>query len=499
MRALVLTACLLAGLFVFAQEPNYTWGEPATNDFQERELEQLLVLDQEGFVLLRTHTDQTFVKHYWIEHYNTSMNLVNSFEIPFNVGVMGDSFFLDHVEVAGGVIYGFVNHWNKAAQKKTLLLKEITLEGEVRDIATLGVIPGKKMGNSGRFIPKFTPDGSKVIVMSEMPFVKKTKEEFSFTAYSLPEGKELWSYDHTSKFESKRAANNDFWVDEDGGILFFKKFWEKPEWQYQVATYSPNTDWQELDVPFQGQVEDFAVELDGIGQFFCFGSYTNEPSAYNRDLHGYIHLSITKDLGLRTANVGAWPKNIVAHFSGDRVAEKADKSRIEDFYIRDIIMRSDGMEYVILEQERSDKKPIAGSSPIQYTYQWNYSDPLVLCMNPETGEMAWWQTFKKQQEVTYNMENDPYGSLVYHMEDDRLFLLYNNTRLSVPSIPPANWTEPDGTKYVKHKAFHDKTMHATFMHVIEPDGSLAYANRTFGLPLFKFHEGAIFEMSLTTP
>jgi hypothetical protein len=42
-------------------------------------------------------------------------------------------------------------------------------------------------------------------------------------------------------------------------------------------------------------------------------------------------------------------------------------------------------------------------------------------------------------------------------------------------------------------------MHATFMQVIEPDGHLAYADRTFGLPLFHLHEGAVFEMSMTTP
>ena len=94
---------------------------------------------------------------------------------------------------------------------------------------------------------------------------------------------------------------------------------------------------------------------------------------------------------------------------------------------------------------------------------------------------------------------DEYGSFVYTLKEDRLYVLWNNTRLSVPSIPAANWTEPDGTKYVKHKAFDEKTMHASFMQVIEPDGFLAYENRKFGLPLFELHDGAVFEMSLTSP
>ncbi|MCB0813592.1 MAG: hypothetical protein KDB87_10590, partial [Flavobacteriales bacterium] len=35
--------------------------------------------------------------------------------------------------------------------------------------------------------------------------------------------------------------------------------------------------------------------------------------------------------------------------------------------------------------------------------------------------------------------------------------------------------------------------------VIEPDGHITYGDRTHGLPLLLLHEGAVIEMSLTTP
>jgi hypothetical protein len=50
---------------------------------------------------------------------------------------------------------------------------------------------------------------------------------------------------------------------------------------------------------------------------------------------------------------------------------------------------------------------------------------------------------------------------------------------------------------VKHKAFDEKTDHGTFMHVVEADGSMAHENRTFGLPLFNMHAGAVFPMSMS--
>ena len=35
------------------------------------------------------------------------------------------------------------------------------------------------------------------------------------------------------------------------------------------------------------------------------------------------------------------------------------------------------------------------------------------------------------------------------------------------------------------------------MHVIEEDGSMAYGNRKFGLPLFNMHDSAVFPMSMS--
>ncbi|MEM9051811.1 MAG: hypothetical protein AAGC47_07150 [Bacteroidota bacterium] len=52
---------------------------------------------------------------------------------------------------------------------------------------------------------------------------------------------------------------------------------------------------------------------------------------------------------------------------------------------------------------------------------------------------------------------------------------------------------------MKKKAFDEKTAFATFMRVVEPNGELAYANTTHGLPLLNMLKGASFEMSLVTP
>lgn len=495
-----LMTCLLVGHLVFGQEPAYKWGEPATNNFPERTLDQLLVLDDLGFVLLRSHTDNTFTTHYWIEHYSPEMNFQTSFEVPFSPGVMGNSYSIDHLEVAGNQIYVFVGHWDKAAQKHSLSVKTLSLDGQLEDLADLGVIVAQKMGNRGQFYPKFSPDGTKLVVLEEMPFVKKTQEVVNVKCFNVSDMSLLWEHEETLPYPSKRAANNEHWVNNDGNVFFFKKFWEKPAWKYYTATVGGNGKWESHNaVDFTDhQVEDFAVKSDADG-FYFFGSATRTPSAYKRDLHSYFHGRIGADLKPAFGYMEAWPKAMVSYFTGDRVPENPDKSRLENFYIKDVLTRTDGKHIVILEQARKDKSPIAGTSPIQYTYEWNYGDALAICIDPKDGAFAWWQTFKKAQEVKNNLEFDAYGSFVYHLKEDRLFLLYNATRLSIPSIPPAGWKEADGTKYVKNKAFDEKTAHATFMYVVEPNGDLTFGDRALGLPLLRMHEGAIFEMSMTTP
>ena len=190
---------------------------------------------------------------------------------------------------------------------------------------------------------------------------------------------------------------------------------------------------------------------------------------------------------------------MVATLSGERIAGDEVKSHVDDLRIKDILHRTDGKLLVLLEQVESKSEMVAGSSPMQFTYEWKYGDALALCLEPATGAPLWWQSVEKHQEVRSSASQDEFGSFVYYLKENRLYVLWNNTDLSIPSIPAANWTEPDGTRYVKHKAFDEKTMHATFLQVIDPDGHLSYGDRTFGLPLFHLHEGAVFEMSMTTP
>jgi len=501
MRRPFAVIALAGALVAQAHEPVYRWGPPATNDFTERRVERLLDLGDQGFVLLRVSQDATTVKHFWLERFDRTLASVGMREVAFNGGVMGDSYDLDEVLTINGKLYAFVTHWEKAAGKHTLLLHPLDPEGVLAEGQVLDVVMAEKMGNNGRFIRALSPDGSKLLVLTELPFEKGTKERLRMTCYATADRKVIWKHEQTLEWEADKGLHNHVAVDDAGRAYLFKKTWQKPVWRYALYATDGKGSWKAHPAnQLEGkELTDHRIAIGADGACFVYALYTTEPSAYVKKVHGSWYAGFAADGSLEVDLAKSWPADMVALFSGDRIANDAAKSHVDDLRIKEILHRDDGKLLLLLEQVESKSSAVAGSSPMQFTYEWNYGDVLALCVEPTTGVPVWWQNLDKRQEVRSSTAQDEFGSFVYALKQDRLYILWNNTDLSVPSIPAANWTEPDGTRYVKHKAFDSNTVHATFMQVIEPDGKLAYADRTFGLPLFHLHEGAVFEMSMTTP
>ncbi len=174
---------------------------------------------------------------FWQEFYDATLKLTETREVKFNVGVMGDSYDLEEILVANGVIYAFVSHWNKGAGENTLSIKELTHDGDLKEIQELESISALKMGNSGMYSFAVSADQSKLLILSELPFEKNTNEKIRLTCYELPSMQRLWQHQEELGWESRRAANNEISVDNQGGAYLFKRIWEKPQWVYELYAY----------------------------------------------------------------------------------------------------------------------------------------------------------------------------------------------------------------------------------------------------------------------
>lgn len=493
-----MVCALSMGHFLWAQEPVYKWGEPSTNENLDRQIDQLLNLGDKGFAILRSKLSTGMVKTYWVERYDTELKLVDTKPVDYQGGVMGDSYDIVEIHVVNGVIYTFFEHWNKDFGHNTLSVRELSLDGSLTVIADLDIINAEKIMNRGKHEVSFSQDGTKLIVLSQLPEIKKTFENFRITCFDVNGMKKLWSHEKETTWPSEKSYNNDIIVNNQGTALLFKKTWMKPEWKYAIFTIGASGDLVEntnLNLEAR-EIIDHKLSFNANNELIAYATYTTNGSAYEKRVHGSWFGKYDKDMKLETIKQSDWDAAVLTQVGGERLASKSG-AYLSNFNIKDLLFRPDGTILVLLEDMKLDREMIAGSTPIGYTYTWNYGGVLTVALDPSSGEKLWSQFFDKKQKTTNTTDWDEFGSFVYHLSGNRLFILWNNTELSISSIPPANWTEPDGTRYVKSKAFDEKTVHGTFMHVVEQDGSMAYGNRKFGLPLFNMHAGAIFEMSMS--
>lgn len=497
-KSTLMVLALSTGHFLFAQEPVFNWGEPCTNEHLDRQIDQLLSLGDEGFAILRSKTGTGMVKSYWIEQYDANMKHVATNPIEYNGGVMGDWHDITEIVVSNGTIYAFMEHWNKDLGQSTLSVRELSVDGSMKELGDLDIINAEKIMNRGNHKVSFSQDGSKLIVLSELPEIKKTTEEFRITCFEVNGLKKLWSHEKGTTWPSEKSYNNEIRVNNKGTALLFKRTWLRPVWEYAIYTLDAAGDLvNHKDLKLEGrQMEDFKLRFNAKDELIAYATITNNGGVTEKRVHGSWFAKFDADMKLQSVRHADWDASVYTQVGGERLANKPD-AYLSNYNLKDVLFRADGTIIVLLEQTLAEKDMIAGSSPISYNYKWTYGGVLTVALNPQSGEMLWSQFFDKKQVTTNTEDWDEYGSFVYHLSGNRLFMLWNNTELSIPSVPPANWTEPDGTRYVKNKAFNEKTVHGTFLHVVEEDGSMAYGNRTFGLPLFNMHAGSVFEMSMS--
>lgn len=489
---------LSMGHFLFAQEPVYNWGEPCTNDHLDRKTELILPLDGKGMAILRSQANSMYVKTYFIEQYDARLKLIETTQVEFQGGVMGDQYDILDFQVMNGQIYVFVERWQKDYGHNTLSVRTLSLEGKMTEIADLDIINAEKFMNRGQHEVSFSQDGSKLIVLSELPFVKKTNENFRISCFEVDGMKKLWSHEKETTWPSERGYENEIVVNNKGIALLFKRTKEKPLWKYAIYTIGESGDLVEnTDLKLMNhEIEEYELNFNSKNELIAYATVTNDGAIAEKRVHGNWFAKYDADMKLVTIRQSDWDVSVLTQVGGERLAEKAG-AYLSNYTLKDVLFREDGTALVLLEEKKRQRDVVEGTTPTQYRYTWTYGGVLTVALNPNSGEMLWSQFFDKQQKTTNVDAADEYGSFIYHLSGNRLFILWNNTELSVPSVPPANWTEPDGTRYVKNKAFNEKTVHGTFMHVVEEDGSMAYGNRKFGLPLFNMHAGTVFEMSMS--
>jgi hypothetical protein len=477
-----------------AQEPLVEWGNSQIDENVPAKIQKIMTINANGLYVLRK-TGNLANEHYWIEKYDNSYKKMFSKEFPTAEGVMGKSLFFRIILATKDKFLLFYDGWNKDQKNAYCLLRKVNLDGDVeKDEKEIESIVSEKQLNSGNFYPVLSPDKSKLLILTNMPFVKDEKEKIRLSVFDVQTFNKIWSKDITLNNESRRDADNEGLVDNNGNVFMLKKITgEKQKVDYLLYSYNATSQkWTENPLNMDGKMlvsKKFFINNKGDNIITGFYSTKNER------LEGtyYFRFSNT-DQSLVASKIEPFGSKLLENFMNEKNAAE-DGAYILNFKIKDVLSQSNGNSLIISENQTERSTPSTDPAKPGYIYNYDSNDIMVICLQND-GSKLWSTVLKKNQSEKTTDPNIRWDSFVYGLVGDKLYVLWNNISLTPPSIPAQYWKEADGTKYVKREVFAEKTVHATFMYEVKANGESTYANRKYGLPLFNMHKGSAYYMSM---
>jgi hypothetical protein len=126
---------------------------------------------------------------------------------------MGDANIYEGVFALKDKLVMFKSEFSKASGAKMsyLYYYPFDVSGKRQKKMSLTSFIAESAFNSGNFSVNVSPDGSKVAVISELPYEKEGMEKCIVTVYD-GNFKKLWKKDYTFAYESSKAPKNTIFI-----------------------------------------------------------------------------------------------------------------------------------------------------------------------------------------------------------------------------------------------------------------------------------------------
>jgi len=472
--------------YLYSQEPIVKWGAPI-EEFSEKNtrIDKMFVLDNVGLYATRKTTGAQTVERTWLEKYDNAYNKVFSKEIPLAEGVMGDNILYKNILPLKDGFLAFYSGFKKASKKSYYLVKKLSLDGDIDKQGTeIESITAEKAMNSGYFSVCLSPDQTKFLLLTTLPYDKVENAKIRIKAFDAQSLKELYTKDATLSFNCK-GIFNDILIDNKGNAFIIERYVnDAKKYMFNLYTYNAaSKEWKEKPVNLGDKFisETYKFFFDSKGDIVFSGfSYSKSVSDYNSLFYVRISASTFDITVSKTTGFG------------DVANKEKEDQMFTGWKLRGVVSQSNGNALIIAEDETENRLPPTTPGSFDFSYEYRNKNIKIACISPD-GKKQWVTTIKKDQTIQTKNIDHRWDSFVYGLVNDKLYILYNNTELTRMIAP--SWTD-EGKKYKWSKDFAMNTGFPTFMYVIQPNGVSTYANKTYGLPLFNFQKGSMFEMEL---
>lgn len=482
---------------VMAQNPvSVSSTAELTNETPESVWKRTLGQDASGYYLLResgsVSNSVTFV-----EQYNPQMKYVTTLRIPGASGTFNDSRMHRYTELNNGHILTFHEGWSKTAGENSFIVQTYRMDGTSDFEKILETEPAPGQMKSASYSISISPDGSKLLVLTEKPFVKGNFEQIRLQVFSTADFSTIWKKDIQLENEGERYPDNEILLDNTGTAFLFKDIKiSNKEHIYQFITTSASISTIKT-IDLQGMYPTYhKLLLDNEGKPVIGGmlatagqnmSYWQSVWYLRADAEGTILDNTIEPLG----------GNFLATFVQGKAAQEPGY-KLQDYILRDVFPKPGGGILLVAEEEKLLKTIAGQTTPPVYDYDYTYGGIIVLSLDGQ-GKRIWNTHYDKKQTEKTRDSDVRYGSFTCQFLNNKLYFLWNYTDLR-NDFPVTNfryWVDRNGSKINIDNLYGKEALYPTLLTVINEDGSYLYSDRTFNaLPLEQIQQPNAFTMAV---
>lgn len=234
--------------------------------------------------------------------------------------------------------------------------------------------------NAGNFYVASSPDGSKVAVLVQHPYMKEKRENCDIIVFDNS-FKEVWRKNFDFPFDNGKHPNNTLWVNNAGAVFILKEVDPKNENPYQsfVVFTSNGATMKEsrLAMGVDGKISSYQTAFTPQGDLVMGGLYFNDKKfGVNVEKpKGVFRLSLSGSDG--SLQVGFTPQNFT-------MTTKA---------INLILLEGGGV--ILTSEEQTVKSTPLPDKPFEYNYEYTNANIYVNKIS-EKGELQWQHIAKRE-------------------------------------------------------------------------------------------------------
>jgi hypothetical protein len=296
---------------------------------------------------------------------------------------MGDANIYEGIFPMKEQLVLFKSEFSKVGGNKVsnLFYYPFDANGQRKKKTLLTSFPAEAAMNSGYFEVATSPAGTRLAVISELPYDKEGMEKCIVRVYD-ESFHELWTKEYSFPYESAKAPKNDIFVNDEGTVFILKRIKQKKKFdQFSVFSFTGN-----------GQtVSEKKLEL---GNAFTISTYKSmfTPSG-ELVLAGYYYTD--KNVGINVETPDGCFYVRVNGSTGELVAAKANPFKpLENLVALQLIALPDNSIALLGEQQYVRSVPIPGKM-FEYNYEYTTRNSVLLKLLPD-GTMPWYYTVAKE-------------------------------------------------------------------------------------------------------